>query len=180
MIDTDTIRKIVIKGLKDHLGIEVVRSNQTGEPPAYPYLSYTITTPQHENGGTWGEYEDGKERKPFTQTWSITVQSDNATEAMKLTSKAHEWLDHTGTTYLNDNDVTVQSVGSIGNRDNMITIEYEYRCGFDVVFWALSEIDSTKEEAGYIESIEFNNTQVVRDPTPEELADKLQTRLTGR
>ena len=91
LIDLDAIRTTIVKGLKEYLKIPVIRSNQTGEPPAYPYLSYTITNLLNENKGTWGEYEDGKNRKPATQTWSITVQSDNAGEAMELAIKAHDW-----------------------------------------------------------------------------------------
>lgn len=155
MINLDAIRTTIVKGLKEYLKIPVIRSNQTGEPPSYPYLSYTITNLLHENKGTWGQYGDGKDRKPVTQTWSITVQSDNASEAMRLVTKAYDWFDHVGIVYLNDNGIIVESLSDISNRDNMITIEYEYRHGFDVVFWFLSETESTTQSTGYIETAEF-------------------------
>ena len=150
MINTENIRGVVVRGLKDALKIPVIRSNQTGIPPDYPYLSYTITTLSSGNNGTWGEYEDGIDRKPVTQTWSITVQSDNCGESMRLCNQARDWLDRTGRLYLNDRGVIVQSVGDITNRDNLITISYEYRNGFDVVFWTMDEAANT---AG-IETIE--------------------------
>jgi len=155
LIDLNGIRETVVKGLKNYLSIPVVRSNQTGKPPRYPYLSYTITSLLSENNGTWGKYEDGKDRKPALQTWSITVQSDDSAEAMELAIKARDWLEHTGTVYLNDNHVIVQSLSGISNRDNLLTIEYEYRNGFDVVFWFLSETDGTEETAEYIETAEI-------------------------
>ena len=155
MIDLQGTGSVIVKGLKDYLSIPVIRSNQTGEPPPYPYMSYTITSLAADNNGTWGKYEDEKDRKPMTQTWSITVQSDNAMEAMELTLKARDWLDHVGTLYLNDNQIIVQSVTSVSNRDNMITIEYEYRNGFDVVFWFLNETDDVTMETGYIETVEL-------------------------
>lgn len=156
MIDLDFIRSVVVKGLKSYLGIPVIRSNQTGEPPPYPYLSYTITNLLSENNGTWGEYDDGWDRKPVTQTWSITVQSDQASEAMEFAVKAHDWLDRIGTVQLNDSHVIVQSLTGITNRDNMITIEYEYRNGFDMVLWLLSEAESTINQTGTIETAEIN------------------------
>ncbi len=155
MIDLQGTGSVIVKGLKDYLSIPVIRSNQTGEPPPYPYMSYTITSLAADNNGTWGKYEDEKDRKPMTQTWSITVQSDNAMEAMELTLKARDWLDHVGILYLNDNHIIVQSVTSVSNRDNMITIEYEYRNGFDVVFWFLNETDDVTTETGYIETVEL-------------------------
>ena len=104
----------------------------------------------------WGEYADGYNRKPFTQVWSITIQSDNSEQAMNLCIKARDWLDRVGKTYLNDNGVIVQSVGAINNRDNLITIEYEYRMGFDCTMWFLNVLDSSTEETGRIETVEFN------------------------
>ncbi len=163
MIDLDAIRTTIVKGLIEYLKIPVIRSNQTGEPPAYPYLSYTITNLLNENKGTWGEYEDGKNRKPITQPWSITVQSDNASEAMELTVKAHDWLDRVGLVYLNDNGIIVESLSNVSNRDNMITIEYEYRHGFDVVFWLLNEVPAVTEATGYIEEAVINDVLYSRE-----------------
>lgn len=156
MIDLQGTGSVIVKGLKDYLSIPVIRSNQTGEPPPYPYMSYTITSLAADNNGTWGKYEDEKDRKPMTQTWSITVQSDQASEAMELAVKAHDWLDRIGTVQLNDSHVIVQSLTGITNRDNMITIEYEYRNGFDMVLWLLSEAESTINQTGTIETAEIN------------------------
>lgn len=179
LIDLEAIRKTVAKGLRDYLKIPVIRSNQTGGPPKYPYLSYTITNIMQENKGTWGQYDDDKDRKPYTQYWSITVQSDDAPEAMNLTLMAHEWLDHIGTTYLNDNSVIVQSVGSINNRDNILTIEYEYRNGFDVVLWLLSDVPSINETTGYIEEAIINNVPYSKEYDVDELNILLEQRLEG-
>jgi len=149
-------RTTIVTGLSAELNIPVIRSNQTATAPDYPYLSYTITTLMNDKNGTWGEYTDGYNRKPFTQVWSLTVQSDDAEQAMNLCIQARDWLDRVGTTYLNDNGVIVQSVGAINNRDNMITIEYEYRMGFDCTMWFLNVSASSAEETGRIQTVEFN------------------------
>lgn len=145
MIDYDGMRKTVVSGLNNYLGCPVIRSNQNDEPPPYPYVSYTITTLMGENKGTYGLYADDKKRKPFAQTWSISVQSNENSESTVLAIKAREWLDCVGRVYLSANGITVQSVGGITNRDNFITVGYEYKNGFDVVFQLMDELENTSE-----------------------------------
>ena len=172
MFDYDGMRTIVATGLKDYLGCPVVRSNQNEKPPKYPFISYTVTQPMSENKGTYGFYNDGKYRKAFTQTWSVSALSDDNTESVTLAIKARQWFDHVGTVYLGDNEVDVQSVGMVTNRDNVLTTEYEYKNGFDVVFSLFDEVEDTTEE---IKTVDLNGTKVTPRPTTNELAEKLQT-----
>ena len=155
MIDSENLRLNVVKGLKSFLQIPVIRGNQNAEPPKYPYLSYNVTTAASENNGTYGEYSDGTDRKPVTQTWSITVQSDDESEALRLALKARDWLDHIGRAYLSDNHIIVQSVTSVTSRDNVLTIEYEYKKGFDVVFWLYDEIENPIDYVGEIKTADI-------------------------
>lgn len=148
MLNTEKQRGIVVTGLKNYLDCKVVRTNQTAEMPAFPYLGYNITTLANENKGTYGEYEDNKARKPVLQTYSFTAHSDNYTQAVELASKARAWLDYVGSQYLNDNDVVVQSVGNITDRSNLLTSEYIYSFGFDCFFWMYDEIDLAETESG--------------------------------
>lgn len=157
MIDFKNIYQTVAKGLKDYLGCSVIQSNQNKKMPAYPFVSYTITTPMSKYNGTYGVYKDGTKRKPFTQTWSISALSDDSDESVTLACKAREWLDEVGRTYLNDHDVIVQEIGSITNRDNVLTVEYEYKNGFDVVFWLFDTIEGTAETQDYIETAELGS-----------------------
>ncbi len=157
MIDYDGMRVAVCSGLKDYLGIPIARANQNEPPPSYDYLSYTITTLLSENNGTYGVYDDGTERKAYTQVWSLTSLSDDNSRSVLNAVKAREWLDRVGTTYLYDNNVVVQSVGSITNRDNFLTSEYEYRNGFDAVFLVYDEIGAGIVAGdGYIEEVAVN------------------------
>ncbi len=178
MIDTDKIRQCVVTGLKNYLGVPVIRSNQNETPPQYPYVSYTITTLESENNGTYGEYEDGIDRKAVTQTWSISAVAATNSESIELASKAKQWLERVGTIYLNDNDVICQRCTSINNRDNVLSVEYEYKNGFDAVFWGYSEI----EEPTYSETIDFveiADTNIEQGMTEDELNELLEKRLAG-
>lgn len=176
MIDYDEIRRVIVTGLKEYLKCPVIRSNQNGKLPSYPFVSYTITMLMSENKGTYGEYEDGIKRKPFTQTWSISALSDDNSESVNLAIKAREWFDCFGTTYLSDNNVIVQSVGSVTNRDNIITIDYEYKNGFDIVIYLFDEVSSSEEYDGsWIETATINEMEFTAPPT----TDKSNERLDG-
>lgn len=179
MIDYDGIRQTIVTGLKKYCNCPVIRQNQAEKPPKYPFIAYTITLPMSENNGTYGEYEDGTKRKLFTQTWSISALSDDSTESVTLACKAREWFDCFGTTYLNDNDVVIQSVGSVTNRDNIISIDYEYKNGFDIVIYLFDEVGSTEEYDGLIETATINEKEYSPQYDMDELNERFARRLDG-
>lgn len=155
MIDTSGLMKTVVGGLKKYLDCEVVRANQTARKPKYPYVGFNITTLSSENKGTLAKWEEqGKLVKPVTQTWSITARSRDYDESVRLANKAHDFLEYFGSQYLTDNNVIVESVGSVTDRSNLLTSEYEYAYGFDCFFTVNDEMALPDE--GYIE--EFNIT----------------------
>lgn len=139
MYDIDKLRKTLVNGLSNALKVPVIRSDQNAEPPKYPYIVYTVTILAKHDRGTWGEYEDGKARKPFTQTISVKALSDDWGESNSLAMTARNWLDYAGRLFLKDNEVIVQSVGEVSERSNMLTVEYEYAHGFDAVFWCMDD-----------------------------------------
>lgn len=131
------------------LGCEVVRSNITSHIPPYPYVSYTITTIQT-RGGTYGD--DGRQRFILARvTYSFTIQSDDDWQALELVQKLHDWLEESGRHWLNDHGYVITEVGAVASRDNLLTVEYEYRKGFDCVLNLMNYIDVPDE---VIESFE--------------------------
>lgn len=158
MLNTDNIRSTVVKNMREYLGCPVIHSEQNAPKPAFPFGRYKITTLATANNGTYGEYEDNKARKPVKQIWSFTFESDDYDEAVNFANKARSWIDYVGTTILNDNDVIVESVGAVGDRSNLLTVDYEYMQGFDVTFWAFDEIEMPEIEV--IESIDLSGEAV--------------------
>lgn len=158
MIDFRAIETLIVENLQSHLtekgyNCPVIMANQTSPTPEYPYMSYTITTPVGANMGGYSVAEDGTRYKPMTQTWSFTSQSDDDVEAFLVAMEAFDWFSLTGNTLLSDNGIVAQRVGSIGNRDNLISIEYEYRRGFDVEFLLMHTLEAADcETAGFITS----------------------------
>lgn len=161
MINHAEIRKIIVDLLKAHVGVEVVLANQPSRKPEYPYISFTVTSPMIRTGGTYGRYSDGIDRKPVTQVWSITVQAQTADEAQTIAQKAFDFFDrfYDG---LTEHNIVVVRVGDISDRDTFLTIDYEHRCGFDVTFGLMNEIDRSLLDEGEIITADVNDITIER------------------
>lgn len=161
MIDHRAKELVIVEGLKSYLSTdfrpcEVVRQNQVAKVPPYPYVSYTLTTPLAARFGTYSESEDGSLYRTHMQTWSFTVQSDDQDEALTLAMKAYDYFTAAGITHLADNGVTIRRVRDITTRDNLLSIQYEYRNGLDVTFGLLSVITpEAQPDRDVIESIKL-------------------------
>lgn len=149
MIQTRNLEIAIVGGLSRNLGCQVVRANQDAQAPPHPYVSYTITTLMVARGGTYGIYDDGTNQKQVEQIWSFTVQSKDDMESKELAFKAHNFFDNVGRSELKDKGVVTQSLSNITNRDNLLTVGYEYRNGFDATY-SLMDIVADDEEAGQI------------------------------
>lgn len=155
MIDNKKMRETVGRGLKEHLGIPVIRGNQTAAAPPYPYAYYNATTIAGKNNGTWQRHADGIDRLMVRSIWSFSFLSADYDESINLAIKARNWFQHTGRAWLAEHGITVQSTTDITNRDNILTVEYERKNGFDVVFYVYDEAENPIGTNGYIESAEI-------------------------
>lgn len=143
MVELSTIRKTITDSIKKSLDIEVIRVNQNAPPPAYPYIGYTVTTLMKTNNGTYSEYvEDNIKvfRKEFQQIWSFTVYADNDLQSKEIAIRLYDYLDNIGAVDLAENGIVIQLIGDITNRDTLLTVDFEYRNGFDVTFAFMNEI----------------------------------------
>lgn len=137
----------IVEGVKAYLSTEerpceVIRQNQVAKIPPYPYVSYTLTTPLSEFRGTFSIAPDGTRYRSALMTLSFTVQSDDQEEAIALAYKLHDFFSVAGVTYLADKGITVRRVRDISTRDNLITVQYEYRNGLDVTLGLLYTISA--------------------------------------
>lgn len=155
MLDLNKMRTTVAQGLKEYLGVPVIRGNQTAKAPVYPYVTYNLTTPESANNGTYQQHEDGVDRLMVRSIWSLSFLSKDFDESILFATKVREWLLHTGRVWLSDNGITVQSATDITNRDNILTVEYERKNGFDVVFYVYDESENPLKTTGIIESVDI-------------------------
>lgn len=151
MIDQIKINKTITSGLEKVTGCKIIKSNTTAKAPNYPYISFTILSTDTKKGTYSGK---GTRYIPVQQTWSLTVQSENDNESYDIAMKTKDWLEVAGQLFLSEAGIVVQSVGSIGNRDNLLTMNYEYRKGFDVKFSLMNIIEVQQDEV--IENINLN------------------------
>lgn len=167
MIDYRQNELTVTNGLQDWLASKgfkcpVIMANQTAPTPEGDYMSYTVTSPVVSDAAHYSVAEDGTRYKSLNQIWSFTAQSADDVRAINIALLAYDWFALTGCTYLSDNGIIALNVGNITNRDNLISIEYEYRRGFDVTLSLLHTLDKADcESAGYIETAEIQTIKEV-------------------
>lgn len=144
MIEQKNINLVITEGLKAVTGCEVVKSNLAGVPiPPYPYISFSILSTETRRGTYSGK---GVRYMPLTQTWSFTVQGDDDDEAMEKAMEARDWLEEAGRLQLGDHGIIVQRVDAVQNRDTLLTVNYEYRKGFDAVLSLMNLVQEPEEE----------------------------------
>lgn len=134
--------RLICEGIQAELGCTVVKSNLVEHVPEYPYISFTMTgirTSQR----TYADAESPYVPAQITYSW--TVQSNDDDEALELAHRLHDWFEMTGRMYLKDNGMVFTDIGGIQERDNMITLEYEYRKGFDCILHLMNYVDRDPE-----------------------------------
>lgn len=149
-------------GLKSALskyGCEIIRGNQVAANlPYFPYVSYISTTPISANAKTWCKGEEGVYYRQLSQVLSLTVHSDEQEQADDILLVLFKWFDFAGSTYLSDRGIYVERVLTVGNRDNLISVDYEYMRGLDVSFSTIETIEESEiSPQETIEHFEFND-----------------------
>nr|DAE80291.1 MAG TPA: tail completion protein [Bacteriophage sp.] len=145
MIDIESIRVAIVKGLREGLAVSVIRSNTANKLPKLPFLSYTITSLLDNAKSTWSRYDDLTDRIPATQMWSITLNAADFGECSKLAISAYDYFSKAATEYLKKYGIVILSVSEIVPRDNFLSVDYEYRLGFDVKLGLMNEISFKNE-----------------------------------
>ena len=130
----------IVTQLENYVNCPVILTNQTAPVPSYPYISYTITTPVHHAGGTYCMRE-GVYYQPMLQTWSLTAHSDNSRECQQLGMKMYDFFARAGRQALYQKQIAVSSKTDLIQRDNLLTIQFEYRCGMDVAFRLMHQLE---------------------------------------
>lgn len=150
-------QRAMLSMLEEYTGCLCVPSNTTKQMPAYPYISFTVINTEARKG-TYARTTDetGAEvlYMPVLQKWSFTAQSKDDAEALEIAMRIADFYAEAKRVALEDNDIIVADVGAITPRDNLLTIEYEYRKGLDITLRLNNVIADPTTET--IESIELN------------------------
>ena len=144
MIAQKKIQKTMLSLLEEYTGCPAVPANTTKKMTAYPYISFSVINTDTKKG-TYSVYGNTK-AMPLNLKYSFTVQSDDDAEALMIAMQVKDFFEEAKRLELADNDIIVADVGAITPRDNMITIEYEYRKGLDVTLRLVNVISDTNED----------------------------------
>ncbi|MBC3889513.1 hypothetical protein GH810_14460 [Acetobacterium paludosum] len=162
-----TVTKLIVKRLHELLNAPVVPTDNVGDKPGYPFLSYKITTARIKpNGQPIMEREliasvnplfeyDIKETAIEQPAFTISFIAYAAAEfdAIGLSQMALDTLNHNLYYELKDINAVVTSIEAVGDRSVLIVDNYEHRYGFDAI------IRITSEASRIVETIEnFNIT----------------------
>lgn len=128
--------------------------------PAYPYISFSVINIDTKKG-TYSKVGN-KLYMPAIVKYSFTVQSDDDTEALTKAMAVKDFFEEDKRQALADNGIIVADVGAITPRDNLLTIEYEYRKGLDVTL-SLNNIVVESADMGEIDSISINDINIVKE-----------------
>jgi hypothetical protein len=146
--DYTTVTSALIKAIKDGIGYPLIADNSAGDPPPYPYCSFTITSPKI-------DIERDYEGAIFELVVSLTWHGTSSVGVLNLAKKAESYLKSSqGRNALSDKGIVVVSTSGFTSRDNFISIDYERMAGFDV---QLRVRDTYVDDVEPIESFEIKN-----------------------
>jgi len=171
----DSIIKQIIRKLSKELGIKIIRANQEGDHPRYPFASYNMTISNNEN-----PYQDIKEIEEVPgdptsvniikyekseEIFSMNFHDKNRVSRLKtLATDALRWFKSIdGIEFIKSKRVVARLISpSVEDRTVYQEAFYENRYGFDVRF----------DYSGYteteIENIDELNIGVTRDGVPQD------------
>lgn len=161
MIPQARIQQEMLSRLEAYTGCKCVPANTAKQMPAYPYISFTVINTDQRKGTYSAVEMDGKTvlYMPTRQTLSFTAQSDDDAQAMEKAMLISDFFTEAKRLVLEDNDIIVADVGAITPRDNMLTIEYEYRKGLDVVL-QLNNVITDEAGAEKIDNITLGSNEL--------------------
>lgn len=155
--------KTIFAALSTHLGVTIIRADQVGNAPAYPYGAYKITTDAVESA-----HQNYIERKisPIEHNVSVTrkektrlsvsisfLDKNKIDVANTLANSALRWFkSDAGQALCKTNYIIVQLINNdIQDRTTLLDTAYENKWGFDVFMDYVDTIIESIEEMEIIE-----------------------------
>lgn len=137
--------KTFIKALANHLNIEFVRSEQSGERPSYPFMSYKTLSGNPEPAQCIAE-KYAADKTDDTRIVKTSQRDSNLVISLgfigsekdynslwAFAEEAHDWIDSIpGLDKANEIGISVSAAGPIQDRTVALETEYEHRVGLDI------------------------------------------------
>lgn len=124
--DYKVITSSLIKAVRTLTSYPCIEANSTGEQPAYPFATFTITSPKI-------TYERDNDNAQFEVVVSLTWHDESSLSVLNLAKKCESYFKSSaGRDLFSQKDVVIVDVSNFDRRDNFISIEYERSAGFDI------------------------------------------------
>lgn len=150
MIDYPLIVSSVNKIIKEETKQPVVPQNTTNKMPEYPFCTYTITSPYL---AVSSAYEGETLTENVELVISLTWYAKNTLTAASYTQQTAAALKHPKHRQdLLTKGISVVKCLNFGNRDTFLSIDTEYRNGFDL---RLRVLNSDTKEMESINTVEI-------------------------
>ncbi|GKV70280.1 hypothetical protein NCCP2716_27780 [Sporosarcina sp. NCCP-2716] len=145
--DYRVITSSLIQAVRTATGYPCIEANGTGEQPAYPFATFTITSPKI-------TIQRDDENAPFELTVSLTWHDESSLSVLNLAKKCESYFKSTaGRSVFVAKGVVIVDIMGFDRRDNFISIEYERMAGFDV---SMRVLDPFLDEVDPITQIRTN------------------------
>lgn len=143
MADTSPlIIRILMKALSDYLGIQVIRKNQDGPRPAYPYCAYGTLARSKDAANIRYPKPNSDQTKISTEYFipeevkiSLSFYNANTDKPLdllyELAKKSREWFEIHGKSEIENLKIVIDDFSSIQDRTTQLDVVYEYQIGFD-------------------------------------------------
>lgn len=155
MIKISEIRNTVRKGLAAQLGVTTIVADQSGTQPKYPFTTVKMIG-AGELVGQPSQYMKGTtmvQEQDVEFTMSINCYSDEIDIANDLAYKALQYFEFEGVAPLQEQNIAIIETHLLEDRSSFLTVDWEYRIGFDVRLRARSRITKDVE---YIDKVELS------------------------
>jgi len=143
VIDFQTIRSELVRGLSAALGVKVIEINSPVAAPKLPFVTYDFSIGMYEAVGqpiklTSPNAVTLSETAEFSVDFQATAADRGA--ALELALRARDWFIGAGHDVLKYGPAATVVVSSdqVGNRDVQVGDDWTYQYGFEVLFRAVS------------------------------------------
>ncbi|MHA6481064.1 phage neck terminator protein [Paenibacillus sp. strain BS8-2] len=144
MIQFESIRSAIVRGMSAALGVRVIEINGMGPMPPYPFLTYDFADPSGQVVGHMARTVVGDQLVLSGLSLldlSFNSYARDKAGGIQLAEQARDWLLSDGHWHIKDNSgAVVVTVGAVSNRDIQLGDEWERRHGFDVELRAANVI----------------------------------------
>ncbi len=146
-----SIVKDLIKSLAENIDLVVIRSEQGGKQPAYPYGVYKVSGKNNGDYRSWKEIailDPTKYKEEFSrlEEFSISLSFMSLTSLDSLwlyADKAYDYLNVISRDRKQELGITVELLNAISDRTTYLDPVYEYKVGFDFKIKGVGKLERT-------------------------------------